>query len=177
MKTGREKAGRKISRFAARGSSTMPAGAPGEQSAPGRYQADMPSSTYGVRVNYVRTLSLLAGVLLVIEGVWGFYSPVVFGVLRTNTLHASIHIVLGAVGLWASTSSHGHPRIFLVSLGLLLIAVGLLWIAPASRGWLESVLNPNEAVAVTNLVTGGLCVLVGLTRRRVELPLRGARRQ
>ena len=126
-------------------------------------------------MNYARTLSLLAGVLLMIEGIWGFYRPVVFGGLTTNTLHASIHIVLGAVGLWAGTSSHGHPRIFLGALGGLLIAVGLLWVVRGSRGWIEGLLNVNEAVAVTNLVAGGICLLVGRTRSRLPDPLGRAR--
>jgi hypothetical protein len=134
-------------------------------------------STYGVRVNYVRALSLLAGMLLVIAGVWGFFRPVVFGGLRTNHLDAGIHLVLGAVGLWASTSSHGRPRTFLAGLGLLLIVVGFLSVVPGSREGREGLLNLNEAAAITNLAAGGLCAAVGLTRPRVEYLLRGARRQ
>ncbi len=45
--------------------------------------------------------ALLVGAFLLIEGVWGLTSPVVFGVLTTNTLHAIIHIVLGIVGIAA----------------------------------------------------------------------------
>jgi Domain of unknown function (DUF4383) len=120
----------------------------------------MPFFTYGLRVNYVRTLSLAAGLLLAIEGVWGFYRPVVFGGLTTNHLHAGIQIVLGAVGLWASGSRHGHPRAFLTGLGLLLLVVGCLWIIPGSRGWVEGLLNLNEAGAITDLISGGICAAV-----------------
>ncbi|MBA3467650.1 MAG: hypothetical protein H0T21_09580, partial [Gemmatimonadaceae bacterium] len=51
-----------------------------------------------------RRFATILGAFLVIEGVWGMFSPVVFGILPTNTLRASIHLVLGLLGLWAGRS-------------------------------------------------------------------------
>jgi hypothetical protein len=36
---------------------------------------------------------------LLFEGIWGEFSDVVFGVLTTNRIHATIHILLGIVGI------------------------------------------------------------------------------
>jgi len=93
---------------------------------------------------------------LLVEGIWGFFSREVFGLLTTNPLHAAIHVALGGSGLWASFT--GRAVLFLWVLGLLLLAVGVLFFVPATRE-LIAVLNVNAAVAILNLVLGGLSVL------------------
>ncbi|MEO5903736.1 MAG: hypothetical protein ABIQ55_06990, partial [Gemmatimonadaceae bacterium] len=70
------------------------------------------------------TFAMVIGAFLLVEGIWGMFSPVVFGVLSTNWLHAGIHIVLGLVGIW--TGMKGGSRGFLTFLGVLLVAVGVL---------------------------------------------------
>ena len=44
--------------------------------------------------------AVIIGVFLLIEGIWGEFSDVVFGVLTTNRIHATIHILLGIVGIY-----------------------------------------------------------------------------
>jgi hypothetical protein len=94
---------------------------------------------------------------LLLEGVWGFFSPVVFGILTTNVVHAIIHVILGVVGIWAVLS--GHSRAFLVGVGVLLLAVGALWFVPALTGLLVRLFNLNRAVAYLNVVVGTLALL------------------
>ena len=43
--------------------------------------------------------AILIGLFLLIEGIWGLKSDVVFSVLTTNKTHAIIHIVLGLIGI------------------------------------------------------------------------------
>lgn len=102
--------------------------------------------------------AIVLGFLLLIEGVWGLFSPVVFGVLSTNVLHACIHILLGGLALWAGST--GHARGYLGFLGALLIAVAALWFIPATRGFIMDTLSVNRAVAIVNLVIGILCLLL-----------------
>ena len=103
----------------------------------------------------------LIGVFLLVEGVWGLFSPVVFWVLTTNVLHACIHIVLGILGLY--TGSRGGARAYALYLGILLIAVGIMRFLPVLGDITVSLLNVNQAVAIFNIVVGAVAVVVSRT--------------
>lgn len=109
--------------------------------------------------------AIVIGVFLLIEGIWGMFSPVVFGVLTTNMLHAAIHIVLGLVGVW--TGMQGGSRRFLTFLGVLLVAVGVLRFVPVASDLLVSLLNVNVAVACFNIVVGAVSLIVARSGPRV----------
>jgi Domain of unknown function (DUF4383) len=103
-------------------------------------------------MNAAQRFALIIGLLLLVEGIWGFYSPVVFGVLTTNRLHATIHVLLGGAGVFSVVRR--RPRGFLIFLGVLLVAVGGLWFVPAIGDLLFQWLKVNRAVACVNLVVG-----------------------
>ena len=113
-----------------------------------------------------KTFAVLVGAFLLVEGIWGLSSPVVFGVLTTNTLHAVIHIVLGAVGLWAGLKS--GARQFCLFLGVLLVAVGALWFVPGVSALIRSLLNVNAAVAYLNLAVGAIAIVLALAAGRAD---------
>ena len=102
--------------------------------------------------------AIIIGVFLLIEGVWGFFSPVVFGVLTTNVLHACIHVALGLLGLY--TGMKGGARSYSLYLGILLIAVGIMRFLPVLGDITVSLLNVNQAVAIFNIVVGAVAVMV-----------------
>lgn len=102
--------------------------------------------------------ALIIGAFLLVEGIWGLFSPVVFGVLTTNMLHASIHIVLGILGLY--TGMQGGARKYSLYLGILLIAVGIMRFLPVLGDITVSLLNVNQAVAIFNVVVGAIAVIV-----------------
>ena len=102
--------------------------------------------------------AIVIGVFLLVEGIWGMFSPVVFGVLTTNMLHAAIHIVLGLVGIWTGTKGGASP--FLMFLGVLLVSVGILRFVPVAGDLLVSILNVNIAVACFNIVVGAVSLLM-----------------
>ncbi|MBA2744169.1 MAG: DUF4383 domain-containing protein [Chthoniobacterales bacterium] len=104
--------------------------------------------------------ALLVGAFLLIEGVWGLTSPVVFGVLTTNTLHAIIHIVLGIVGIAAGWQR--RARGFCIFLGILLLAVGVLRFVPGVDEIIIGILNVNVAVACVNIAVGAVALLLAL---------------
>ena len=102
-----------------------------------------------------RRFSLLVGCYLLITGVWGLFSPVVWGALSTNTLHAVIEIVVGATGIYvARLSRHGHPRMYCTFVGLLLLTVAALYLIPATHRLVSDLLAVNMAVAVANVLVG-----------------------
>jgi uncharacterized membrane protein len=102
----------------------------------------------------------LIGTFLLVEGIWGLFSSVVFGVFTTNRLHAIIHIVLGLVGL--GTASRSKARGFLWFLGILLLAVGIGWFVPSSRDLVVRTLAVNQAVAVLNIAVGAVSLFFAL---------------
>ncbi len=102
--------------------------------------------------------AIVVGVFLLIEGILGLRSPIVFGVLTTNTTHATIHILLGLVGLAVGIS--GKARHYCLFLGALLLAVGVLRFVPGIGDLLVNLLNVNYAVAVFNIVVGIVSLLV-----------------
>ncbi len=104
--------------------------------------------------------AVVVGAFLLVEGIWGLSSPVVFGVLTTNLLHAVIHIVLGVIGLW--TGLRTGARRFCLFLGVLLVVVGGLWFVPGVGSIITSLLNVNAAVAYLNLGVGALALVLAL---------------
>jgi 1,2-diacylglycerol 3-beta-glucosyltransferase len=111
----------------------------------------------------------IIGLFLLIEGVWGMFSPVVFGVLTTNMLHAAIHIVLGLIGLY--TGRRGGARAFSLYLGILLIVVGVMRFVPVLGDITVSLLNVNQAVAIFNIVVGIIAVMVSRSGPMVTRPM------
>lgn len=106
------------------------------------------------RTAYTITL----GLFFLIEGIWGLFSPVVFGVFSTNILHSAIHIALGVWGVWAGR--RGPTRGYLLCVGILLLVVGLLWFIPGAGDLTVRLLNVNRAVAVINVVVGLISLFV-----------------
>lgn len=89
--------------------------------------------------------AIIIGVFLLVEGIWGETSDTVFGVLTTNRIHATIHILLGTVGIY--TGLKASSRGFLTFLGVLLIIVGILRFVPIADDFIVSILNVNPTVA------------------------------
>jgi uncharacterized membrane protein len=115
-----------------------------------------------------RTISgifaVLIGVFLLIEGIWGEFSDVVFGVLTTNRIHATIHILLGIIGIY--TGLKGGSRGFLTFLGILLAAVGVLRFVPGINDLIVSILNVNQAVAYFNIAAGIVSLIIAFLSGR-----------
>lgn len=102
--------------------------------------------------------AIAVGVFLIVEGIWGMFSPVVFGVLTTNKLHATIHIVLGLLGIY--TGMTRGARTWCLGVGILVLVVGVLRFVPGIGEILVSLLNVNHAVAVFNIVAGIAALIV-----------------
>ena len=110
-----------------------------------------------------RPFASIVSLFLMGEGVWELFSPMVFGVFASNPLHGAIHIALGILGLLLAT--RGHAPGFLTGLGILLLAVGVMWFIPLTRSLPEDLLNVNRAVAIFNVILGGVSLLVARDAR------------
>ena len=91
---------------------------------------------------------------------WGMFSPLVFGVLTTNVLHAFIHLVLGFTGIY--TGLRNHARKFCLYVGILLLVVGILFFVPTAGDLVIKLLNVNDAVAYVNIIIGIMAILFAL---------------
>lgn len=111
--------------------------------------------------------AMILGTFLLIEGLWGMMSPVVFGVLTTNTLHAAIHIVLGIAGLY--TGLKDGSRQWCLVVGGILLVVGVLRFVPVVGDILQSLLAVNSTVAMFNIVVG--IVTIVIARMPVSAPV------
>ncbi|MGI9043558.1 MAG: DUF4383 domain-containing protein [Gemmatimonadaceae bacterium] len=108
-----------------------------------------------------RRFATVLGAFLLIEGIWGLFSPVVFGVLTTNLLHAVIHIALGVTGLLAARGAAAGK--YLMFVGALLLVVGILRFVPGASDLVVSLLNVNVAVAWVNIIVGAAALIVSMT--------------
>jgi len=113
-----------------------------------------------------RRFAPLLGAFLLIEGIWGLMSPVVFGVLTTNIVHAVIHIFLGVLGLFAAPMR--FSRGYLLGVGTLLLAVGILRFVPGASDLVVALLNVNVAVAYFNIIVGLASLAIGFTELRTK---------
>ncbi|HUR56109.1 MAG TPA: DUF4383 domain-containing protein [Opitutaceae bacterium] len=111
-----------------------------------------------------RQFALIVSAFLLVEGIWELFSPVVFGAFSSNQVHGVIHIVLGIGGLVAA--ARGAARGFLTFLGVVLLAVGILWFVPATRHIPEDVINVNRAVAIFNVILGAVSLFMARDARR-----------
>ncbi len=109
------------------------------------------------------TFAVVIGAFLLIEGIWGLFSDVVFGVFSTNVVHASIHIVLGISGIVLGMKQNAGA--YCTLLGVLLIIVGLLYFVLGTDSFMVRLLNVNKPVAIFNCFIGVLSLSVVYYRR------------
>lgn len=114
----------------------------------------------------LRPYTFLLSSFLLIEGVWGLFSPAVFGSLTTNTTHAVIHIVLGVIGLL--TLASGNPRPYCILVGTLLLTVGAFYFLPGIGDMIFRLLNMNQTVAILNIVVGLLSLIAAGRERKMD---------
>lgn len=99
-----------------------------------------------------RSFALVAGVLLLVEGVWGFFASTTFGVFDTNPLHATLAVVLGFAGI-RMAGNCSDARSFSFWVGALLLALGVVARAPGfdTLMYVTLEINPIEAVFAIGL--------------------------
>ncbi len=107
-------------------------------------------------------LTFLIGLFLLIEGIWGCFSPIVFGGLSLNHTQAVLHL---ALGVGAVIASGIRPATYLAFVGLALLFIGVLWALPDSRDSIEHALAVNRPGAILDVTLGVLCLLTSQVAR------------
>lgn len=119
-----------------------------------------------------RTISanfaIVIGLFLLIEGLWGMVSSVVFWVFTTNTTHAAIHIILGTLGIIAGFRN--NARVYCGFLGALLLLVGVLHFLPKVGDWMFNMMAVNTYVAALNIIIGLIAIAAAIDKREVINP-------
>ena len=119
-----------------------------------------------------RTISanfaIIIGLFLLVEGLWGMVSSVVFWVFTTNTIHAAIHIILGTLGVIAGFRN--NARIYCGFLGVLLLLVGVLHFLPKVGDWIFDMLAVNTYMAVLNIIIGLIAIAAAINKRDRDNP-------
>ena len=108
--------------------------------------------------------AMFAGTFYLIDGIWGFFSPITFGVLSTNTLHTIIHVLMGVTGIYAARAT--SARLWSLVVGLIVLPVGVLYFVPPISGLLVQLFNLNQAVSILNIVAG----IIALSVSRMHAP-------
>lgn len=101
------------------------------------------------------------GWLLVVLGVLGFFSNPIVGAsgwLMADTAHNVVHIILGAVLIWAASAGKSHSALKWIGILFLVLAV-LGWFS--STGSVLGLVAANEADNWFHLVLGVLFVWAG----------------
>lgn len=102
--------------------------------------------------------ALLAGAFYLTDGIWGFFSPMTFGVLSTNLLHTIIHTAMGVLGIYAARTT--FARLWCIGVGLIVLPVGVLYFVAAVNGLLVSLFNLNHTVSIINIILGVVALVV-----------------
>ncbi|MBC7368543.1 MAG: hypothetical protein H7343_17320 [Undibacterium sp.] len=98
------------------------------------------------------SFTVIRGLLLVVVGVWGMFSPVVLGIFSTTTLQAVSQLLLGIVGIVCGRGGRSHDCLFFT--GRLFLAVGVIWFLPGDSEFIADLFNVNGAGAALNIAIG-----------------------
>lgn len=112
--------------------------------------------------------SIAIGAFLLLVGIWGIYSDVIFNVWTTSITYAIIQIMFGVMGIILGLKKHAKG--YCIFLGFLLIAVGVLRFVPAAVPYVIDAFNINEPAAYLNIVLGVLSLIAAYTGK-VTVPV------
>jgi len=113
-----------------------------------------------------RRFTLLIGILLLAEGVWGLFSNNIFGAISINTRLSIIHIVVGIAGLYYGST--GNTRKYNILLGASLLLLAILHFIPLTAGIIKGLFDLNDLLAYLYIFIGISALYIGLTTRKLR---------
>ncbi|HUR69611.1 MAG TPA: DUF4383 domain-containing protein [Candidatus Thermoplasmatota archaeon] len=115
-----------------------------------------------------KMVAMIAGIVLVLVGILGFVMDPVLGVFEVNVVHNVVHLLSGAVLLFAALTNNGaNARMALLIVGGVYALVTVLgFVAPALT---ESVLMGSATNAATNMADNILHLLLAIVFIAVPL--------
>lgn len=91
-----------------------------------------------------KTYAMVIGAVLVLVGLIGFFNAPIFGVFGVNTAQNLLHLVGGALMLWAG--SKGNTKTANTWLGYISAVVAVLGFVPGAKELLASIFAINMAI-------------------------------
>ena len=73
-----------------------------------------------------QTWAKVIGVVLLLVGIWGFFTSSILGLFGVNTLHNIVHLVTGAIFVWAGFASGAPTNDVNKWLGVVYALVGIV---------------------------------------------------
>lgn len=109
----------------------------------------------------LRTLDfycIIIGMILMVQGIYNLVDPPFLSLFTSNLLQAILYTLLGISGIW--TGLRGGAYRFSISLGILLLSMGILYFIPPTGAVIADLLKINTPVAWLNIIIGTVSLLV-----------------
>src|SRR5437870_13558299 len=112
-----------------------------------------------------KTLGMLFGIVFLAVGILGFVpgittNDMLLGIFMVNPMHSIVHIVSGAIFLFASMSGAGAARLWFQIFGVVYAIVAILgFMNPA--GPLLGMISNNPPVTYLHVVLAAAMLLIG----------------
>ena len=105
-----------------------------------------------------KTYSLILGIVLLIVGVWGFFTNSILGLFGVNSMHSVLHLIAAVCGIYVGLKGTGMT--YTAIIGWIGIILGVLGFIPGVKDFLMNMLNVDMGITVLHLVIGIVSLIV-----------------
>jgi hypothetical protein len=114
----------------------------------------------------VKTAAVLFGIVFLLIGILGFVPAVtkdemLLGIFHVNTAHNVVHLLSGAVALFAGLTSVGASRVYFKIFGLVYAAVAVMGFLNPGDTMLLGLISNNMAVTWLHVGIAAVSLLLG----------------
>jgi hypothetical protein len=102
--------------------------------------------------NTQKTFALVLGIVLLLVGIWGFFTDSILGIFGVNATQSVLHVIAGIFGVYVGTKGAGEG--YNSSIGWIGVVLAVLGFVPGASDLLMSLLNVNMATTYLHLVIG-----------------------
>ena len=113
-----------------------------------------------------KTMAVLFGIVFLLVGILGFVPAVtkdemLLGIFHVNTAHNVVHLLSGAVALFAGLTSVGASRVYFKIFGLVYAAVAVMGFLNPGDTMLLGLISNNMAVTWLHVGIAAVSLLLG----------------
>ena len=121
----------------------------------------------------VKTAAVLFGIVFLLVGILGFVPAVtkdemLLGIFHVNTAHNVVHLLSGAVALFAGMTSVGASRVYFKIFGLVYAAVAVMGFLNPGDTMLLGLISNNTADTWLHVGIAAVSLLLGFMPARTE---------
>ena len=122
----------------------------------------------------IKTAAVLFGIVFILIGILGFVPGVtdnemLLGIFHVNAAHNVVHLLSGAVALFAGMTSAGASRIYFRVFGVIYGLVAILGLMNMGQHtMLLGLISNNDAVTFLHIAIAAVSLLLGFMPARSE---------